>query len=210
MDVYQGADDAIKRMNRRNIRAFDTLRLMKADEINILRKVKKVYDDSAEYARELYYEVAVDAYIVAMIQAHKTNAEATRDVEKVIDLDWVDELLEETDFVTLYQFMNEKDRKAERLAEAMEAVERRNDEIDKALRWWTVQVGQYAVNTVDRARLEAFRRAGVKKVRWNTEKDERVCDKCDPLDGKVFDIEEVPPKMHINCRCYLTIALMEE
>ena len=204
MDVYQGADDAIKRMNRRNIRAFDTLRLMKADEINILRKVKKVYDDSAEFARQLYYEVAVEAYIVAMIQAHKTNAKATRDVEKVIDLDWVDELLEETDFVTLYQFMNEKDRKAERLAEAMEAVERRNDEIDKALRWWTVQVGQYAVNVTDEARLEAFKRASIKKVRWNEMPDERVCPQCHALNGQVFPIEKAPKKQHYGCRCWYT------
>ena len=210
MNVYSGADRAIKLMNRRNMKAFDTLRLMKADELNIMRKVGKVYRDSARFARTMYYEIAVEAYIVALVQAHVTNGDATEAAERDITLDWIDEMLEETDFVTLYQFDTETVRKAQRLAEALEAVERRNDEIDKALRWWTLQVGQYAINTVDRARLEAFRRAGIKKVRWNTKKDERVCDYCGPLDGKVFDIEDVPPKPHLNCRCTIGPVFDEE
>ena len=113
-------------------------------------------------------------------------------------------MLEETDFVTLYRFDNEVERKAQRLAEALSATDRWNDEIDKALRYWTLQVGQYAINAVDRARLQAFKDAGVKRVRWNTEKDERVCNECNALDGKVFDIDDAPAKMHIRCRCFYT------
>jgi SPP1 gp7 family putative phage head morphogenesis protein len=144
----------------------------------------------------------VEAYIVALVQAHITNAEATKRADRDIDLDWVDEMLEETDFVTLYRFDTEMERKKQRLIEALAATDHWNDEIDKALRYWTLQVGQYAINTVDRARLEAFKKAGVKKVRWNTEKDERVCKTCHALDGKVFEIDKAPNKQHINCRCW--------
>lgn len=203
-DVYGPADDAIKRMNRRNLKAFDRLRLMKNDEINLIREVSKVYRESAKYARQCYYEIAVQVYIVAAILGHMTNAEATKEVDDDITLDWVDEMLEETDFVTLYRFDRETERKAQRLAETLSATDKWNDEIDKALRYWTLQVGQYAINVTDRARLEAFMRAGVKRVKWNTEKDERVCAECHKMDGKVFDIEDAPPKMHINCRCFYT------
>lgn len=202
MNIYEGADQAIRTMNRKNLKAFDRLRLMKKDEVNLIREVKSVYRKSAKEARAHYYEIAVEAYIVACIQAHMTNAEATRIVDKKIDLDWVDEMLEETDFVTLYRFDNEVERKAQRLAEALSATDRWNDEIDKALRYWTLQVGQYAINAVDRARLQAFKYAGVKRVRWNTEKDERVCNECNALDGKVFDIDDAPAKMHLRCRCW--------
>lgn len=204
MNIYEGADSAIRQMNRRNLKAFDRLRLMKKDEINLIREVMSIYRKSAKEARNHYYEIAVEAYIVAYIQAHKTNAEATEIVDKKIDLDWIDEMLEETDFVTLYRFDNETERKAHRLAEALSATDRWNDEIDKALRYWTLQVGQYAINVVDRARLQAFKDAGIKRVRWNTEKDEKVCNECNALDGKVFDIDDAPPKAHINCRCYYT------
>ena len=204
--IYAPADAAIRRMNRKNLKLFDRLRLMKADELNVIRKVVDTYDESAKYARHCYYEIAFDAFVVAMIQAHRPNREATKAANRWISLDWIDEMLEETDFVTLYRFNNEVERKAHRLAEALTATENRNEEIDKALRYWTLQVGQYAINVTDRARLLAFKKAGIEKVRWNTEKDERVCNECAPLDGKVFDIDDVPPKRHINCRCWLSIV----
>ena len=206
MDIYGEADKAIRQMNRRNLKAFDRLRLMRNDAINLIRVVSSVYRQSAKEARNHYYEIAVEAYIVALIQAHVTNAEATKWADEDISLDWVDEYLEETDFVTLYRFNTETERKAQRLAEALSATDHWNDEIDRALRYWTLQVGQYAINVTDRARLEAFKRAGVEKVMWNTEKDERVCKTCHALDGKVFEIENAPGKSHLRCRCWYSIV----
>ena len=47
-----------------------------------------------------------------------------------------------------------------------------------------------------------YRQVGVTKVRWLITDDERTCDICRPLDGKVFGIDKVegPPK-HPGCRC---------
>lgn len=206
MKLYGTADKFIAMINRRILKAFDRLRLMPKDELNIIREVSQAYDSTAARARANYFEIAYEAYIVALIQAHKTNAEATVMAERDIDLDWVDEMLEETDFVTLYRFNNEKERKKQRLVEALAIPEQWNTEIDKATRYWSLQLGQYAINAVDRARLDAFRRAGIKKVRWNTEKDERVCNECNALDGKVFDIDDAPAKKHLRCRCWYSIA----
>ena len=52
-----------------------------------------------------------------------------------------------------------------------------------------------------------YRQVGVKKVRWITAHDDRTCDICRPLDGKVFGIDEVegPPK-HPGCRCSHSVA----
>ena len=202
MNIYEAADNAIRQMNRRNLKAFDRLKLMKRDELHIIREVSTVYDDSAKDARTRYYEIATEAYIIAMIQAHKTNAEATRMVDKDITMDWIEEYLEETDYVTLYRFDTETERKKQRMIEALAATQEWDKEIDKALRYWTLQVGQYAINITDRARLLAFKRAGIKRVKWVTKHDERVCGVCDERDEKIFDIDKVPTK-HINCRCHL-------
>lgn len=201
-NIYEAADKAIQSINRYSIKQFDRLRLMKADDIHLIRAVSEVYDKVAGYARTRYYETAVEAYIIGAIQARMTNADATERVDKVITYDWIDEMLEEVDFVTLYRFNTEVERKKQRLTEALAATENRNDEIDKALRAWALQTGQYAINVTDMARMEAFMDAGVEQVMWNTEKDERVCDKCGPLDGKVFDIEDAPRKIHWRCRCW--------
>jgi len=47
-----------------------------------------------------------------------------------------------------------------------------------------------------------YRQVGVKKVKWLIADDERTCDICRPLDGKVFGIDEVEgPPRHPGCRC---------
>ena len=205
--IYDSADRAIKEMNRRNLKAFQTLKLAKWDELNVIRQVKSVYDASDRFARKKYYEIAVEAYIVALYEARCDHVRATRMADDAIDIEWVLLMLEEVDPVTLYAFLPEKERKEERLVEAMTVAQDKGKEIDKALRYWTLQVGQYAINAVDRARIQAFKDYGVKQVMWNTEKDERVCKDCEPLDGQVFDIDSAPSKLHVNCRCWYTPVL---
>ena len=50
-----------------------------------------------------------------------------------------------------------------------------------------------------------YREVGVKKVKWLTASDRRVCEICRNLDGKVFEIDEAPgPPAHPLCRCSAT------
>lgn len=206
-NLYAMADRAIKAMNRENLKAFGRLKLAKWDEINIVRMVGAVYDESARLAQKRYLEVAKDAYIRAMVEADMSRKEAERDAWEDITMMWLLGLLEDPDPVTLYIFTEETERKKQRLIEALSAAHNKNAEIDKALRYWTRQVGQYAINVTDEARLDAFRAAGVERVMWNTNLDGRECERCKALNGKVFPIDQVPPKQHYGDRCWLTIAV---
>ncbi len=205
MNLYARADQAIKEMNRQNLKAFNKLKLAKWDELNVIRQVNTTYEESTRRAIRKYYEIAVEAYIVALYQMKMDKKRATEMADETIDLTWVYEFLEDVDPVTLYEFFSERDRKKQRLIEALTATNNRNAEIDKALRYWTVQIGQYADNSVYRARLAAFHDAGVRRVRWVTQHDERVCPDCDERDGVVYDIDNIPPS-HWRCRCYLVPA----
>lgn len=42
---------------------------------------------------------------------------------------------------------------------------------------------------------------GYTQVEWLVEDDDRLCDECSPLDGKIFDINTAPSIIHPNCRC---------
>lgn len=201
--IYDGADKAIREMNRKNQKAFGNLKLAKWDELNMIREVSKVYDDSVKTAKTRYYEIGVEAYIVAMMEAGVAGKKATEKADDAITRDWILDMLEEADPVTLYVFLTETERKKQRLIEALSAAHDKNREIDRALRYWTVQVGQYADNTVYRARLQALKDAGIERVRWVSQEDDRVCEQCDDLDGRVFQIDEAPPPQHYGCRCYL-------
>ena len=205
--IYDNADKAIRAMNRQNLKEFGKLKLAKWDELNVVRAVGKTYNDSVRMAKRRYYEIAFEAFIVAMLEAKVANRDATRMAEDTITNDWILDMLEEVDPVTLYAFLPEMERKKQRLIEALAVATNRNAEIDKALRYWTQQIGQYADNSVFRARLEAFRQAGIEQVIWVTQEDDRVCDDCEPLDGQIFDVDNVPDPPHWGCRCRLIPVL---
>lgn len=204
--IYDAADKAIREMNRANLKAFGRLKLAKWDELSMIRAVSDTYEASVALAKRKYREIATEAYAAALIETGLTARVAQGMAHDEITTDWLLDMLEEADPVALYVFLDEAERKKQRLIEALSVAHNRNAEIDKALRYWAVQVGQYADNTVYRARLESFKAIGIKRVRWITQQDDRVCGDCDELNGEVFDIDKVPPPQHIHCRCYLVPA----
>lgn len=201
--VYEPCDRAITAMNRENLKAFGKLKLAKWDSLNVVREITKLYRDSAAKARKRYFEVAYEAYLIGLALCGVTGNKAAEMADKAITMDWLDEKLEATDFVTLFRFSSETERKAHRLIEAVAVPEIRNAEIDKALRLWSRQLGQYAINFTDYAIAMAYEDAGEKKVRWISQHDNRVCTECHMLDGQVFPIHEVPRKPHWGCRCII-------
>ena len=203
VNLYAAADRAIKAMNRENVEAFWRLKLAKWDELSVIRTVKAVYQKADQRARKRYYEVAFEAYLLGMAMCCEEPKKAHRMADKAIDEAFIDDLLSETDFVTMYRYDTEIERKMYRLAEAIETGVNTNAEIDKALRFLSLMLGQYALNATDHAVVQAFGDYGVEMVEWITAEDERVCSECRALDHQVFPLDEVPPKPHWGCRCRL-------
>ena len=203
VNVYAACDKAIKAMDRLNVELFGQLRMAKWDELNVIKTVRNVYNKSYAQARKRYYEVAFEAYLIYLAMCRIEAKKAHQMAEKAITEKWVDKVLSETDLVTLYRFDSEMERKIYRLAEALEAAQDREAEIKKALRYWSQQVGQYFINVTDYAGVQAFEDAGIEKVMWVTEKDDRVCTECRPRDGRIYALDEVPVKPHWGCRCRL-------
>lgn len=200
--IYEACDKAIKEMDRENLREFGKLKMAKWDQLNVVREITKLYHESARKARKKYYEVAFEAYLLAMSMCGVEPKKAQQMAEKSVTNEWVEEILDRTDYVTLFRFDSETDRKAYRLVEAIGVAENRNAEIDKALKLWVKQLGQYAINFTDYAALMAFADAGAEMVKWISQHDDRVCHECHALDGQVFRIDEIPRKPHWGCRCF--------
>lgn len=198
---FEYADRAIRDMNRRNLRAFDRLKQLKFDELSVFSEVEKTYDNSVELAKRRYRQIAVNAYIAALLLADKKISE--EDAEDTITEDWILDMLEEYDPVTLYQFFPEVERKKQRTVEAIIASHDKSEVIDRALRLWTLQITHYADKSVDEATIDGYKDAGVKKVKWVTANDEKVCKICRDRDGKIYPIGKIPPRPHYRCRCEL-------
>ena len=201
--IYQACDKAIKALNRANVELFGRMKMAKWDEIHVIRTVRTVYEQSETAARKRYRTVAIEAYVVGLMVCGFTEEEARRRARKEITQTWVDDILERTDPVTEFRFDAEADRKAARLAEQLEITTARSRAIDVALRYWSQQLGQYAINITDYAFIKAMKNAGVKKVKWISVRDERRCQTCRTRDGHVYSIDAIPPKPHWGCRCIL-------
>lgn len=201
---YDAADKAIRAINRDNLKRFGALkaRLMKADELHIIREVGSVWDASVRMAERYLLEAAQAAYLAAMKEAGKRK-------RNPIDRGWLLDFLMMADPVTLYKFLPEAERKKARLIEALAATTARAAEVDKSLKAWTKQIGQAAISVTDAATVRALKDAGVAQVEWVSERDARVCDVCEDMDGDVYDIDKIPKKPHWGCRCRVRLLLPE-
>ena len=203
VNVYAACDRAIKNIDREILRDFGQLKLADWDEVQVIRTVKTVYRRSRRKAKQQFYEVAFEAYLLGLEMCGYDRKKAYPVAEAAINDDWISAILADPDLLMLYAFDAEMERKAERLAEALEATTDRNAEIDKAIRAWSQQCGQFCINFTDYALVEAYEDAEIAEVVWDTVHDEKRCSECASRDGMVYPIDEVPVKPHPRCRCML-------
>lgn len=158
-----------------------------------VRNEKKLYDDIHEMFEDIYFLV-IDRYS----EIYKFYADEVRGVK-----DKVLKFLRNSNPVTKYVFQKELDRKRAYLIEALLAedvdIQR---EITRAAIRLNKMIKEFAVQIADKATLEKYKKDGFKKVKWQV-MDVNACDKCKELKDKIFNIEDLPIKPHINCRCWV-------
>lgn len=198
---YELSDKASKLLNRKAVRRFEAARrklaVLKFDELNVIKIVKKLYSDLAEDNKKAFTDLAIMAYEDA------ADRELDDEEDELMALWLMGEVLDKPNPVTGYIYSNEVERKRDRATESINASTKKWQEFQKALRYWSRQTSEYCDIVTDEATLKAFKDSSVKKVRWVTERDEKVCSTCGPRDGKVYDIDKVPVKPHWGCRCIL-------
>lgn len=190
---YFLTDQTIAYLDGQLIEQFDRLRsLLAIDKINIIGEVNAMFSALDTLIRASLLQLANAVYA--------ENCE--KDVHRTLDEDWLDFILAAYDPMSKYVYYNEMDRKRARLIEALMASPDPAGEIKSTLRQMSFLCRIYAVRVTDEAALQAFRDEEETLVRWIAEKDNRTCPVCWTRDGKVYEIEFLPPKPHPNCRCY--------
>lgn len=223
IDIYAAADSAIRMMNRDALREFGKFKTSKMDELHIIRDVKVLYREQARKARKRFYEVGFEAFLLGLYLCGIQGKKAHQMAEKAISPEWVDAFLKDVNLVTGFRFDTETERKAQRLTEALAAAAQTEGqkasggsgkppaagtdlEIDRALKAWSKQIGQYALDITDAALMEAYEAAEMPNVQWISVEDNRRCTECRERHGKIFPLDEVPPKPHWGCRCRIVPA----
>lgn len=148
----------------------------------------------------------------------KKSAVDTSELKESVDIGsvtWVVGFLALYNPITCYLYTSEADRKRMRYAEEiLTAVEygdrsQYNKSTERTANLWYNQSEQYLLDVTDEATIETYKDNGIKYVRWMTELDDRVCDECKAMHGRIYPIGAVPTKPHRRCRCYLIPAKRE-
>lgn len=188
--MYELTDIVIENIRKELIRDFSKLKsLLSYDELNVMSATKAVYSKIDLYVRQMFLQLMQAVYKKVTKRTCPYNYA------------WLESFLLEYDEVSKYVYANEFERKRDRLAEALIASSKKNEEIDAALRYLSFMLTAYAVRVTDQVVLMAYRDMDIDAVRWKAEKDNKTCTICKHRNGHIYDIEQVPPKPHLNCRC---------
>lgn len=162
------------------------------DEINIRHLCDDLFEELEKDNEKMFLSLAQNAY--------KSFGEGQKPPTK----SWLKKsILDRPDPVTFYVYMFEVDRKKERLIESLLANQKRTAAFDTSIKHWFNMTRQYCDIVEKEAVKKSYKDSGVKKVVWVTAEDEKVCEECEALDGKVFSIDAVPENPHWGCRCFL-------
>jgi SPP1 gp7 family putative phage head morphogenesis protein len=227
--MFKYTDKLYKQYALKMVRAFSSLnrelQALPFDELNASKGYKAVSERVKRTYQRLYDDL-IEVLILIALWSFENNCETviekkgnkikyyagqkdgfrktkTFDAEKYVT--WY---LSSVNYVTQYIFVNEFDRKLARTIEEIISSPNKSDinkNIEKALKYWNRQAKQAGDNITIESALEGAKSAGITKVIWVTQDDERVCPKCNEKDGKIFDIDKIMLPLHYNCRCYFKI-----
>lgn len=202
--------DKLLEIEKKKVRtSFNRLSVMGFDELNVVntrKTTQAIYDRFLSDNEAMYLKAAKDAYKKALIAAEKEGFSGERDE---IDGEWLVGLLAGVNFVSGYLYNKEAERKRLRLNEQILTAREYNnrtmyqDSLRRSANLWWSQTVLYGISTVDEATVKGFKDMGVRDVRWVAAEDERTCLTCGGRHNKVYRINNIPPKPHYGCRCYV-------
>ena len=191
---YSLSDKAIEILNDRAFKRFSKVKTSLTgkdfDELSVIKEIKVLYEDLAKDNKEIYLELAQEQYKKTYQNGEKPN------------MAWLLALLAIADPVSKYIYEKEVPRKMERTTEAINSVGAKVTELNRGLRYWAQMTDHYADVVTDQSTLKAYEDQGIKKVKWLTMGDSKVCEICSGRNGKIYPIHSIPPKAHYGCRCW--------
>lgn len=171
------------------------------DEVNVLRESISLYQNLYEDCKKEWRLLYRDRYeeVSTWLIGKKPDED---ELDELVELE-LSRLLYTSNPVTKYIFDAEVLRKRDRMFENLLAAPTKAQKqlaMDKALRFLVQMIGWYTDFASQDAEIAAFENAGITKVKRREMSDERVCQICRELDGKIYSVKKIPVLEHLRCR----------
>jgi SPP1 gp7 family putative phage head morphogenesis protein len=164
------------------------------DELNVIDISHKIFDEAV---------VLTEREVARLVKLVYDSKREGGEISSEDALSLVFTLMLAYNPVTKYVYRNEMERKRSRFAEGVIASDNPNEEVALAQRLMIATNKQFAEDATFEAAVLAYKDDGVEKVRWVTAVDDRRCKECKSRHGKIYPIDNIPPKPHRYCRCYI-------
>jgi SPP1 gp7 family putative phage head morphogenesis protein len=189
---YLKTDKTIAYLNKQYAKLFR--RVTAFDELNVIAVSHEIYDEALKVTEQEATRLVKTVY-----DSYSESGEiAASDAHAAVVA-----LMGAYNPVTKYIYRNEMDRKRSRFAEGVISSDTPRKEVELAKRLLIATNKQFADDATFDAVVQAYADDGVKRVRWVTAVDDRRCTECKSRHGKVYEIDDIPPKPHLHCRCYV-------
>jgi hypothetical protein len=190
---YSKTDKTIAYLNKQYAKLFR--RVTAFDELNVIAVSHEIYDEALKVVEQEATRLVKSVY-----DSYRESEEAMPVSEA---LAMVVAMLGAYNPVTKYVYENELDRKRARFAEGVISSDTPAEEVALAKRLLAAMNKQFADDATFDAVVKAYTDDGVKRVRWITAVDDRRCKECKARHHKIYNIDNIPPKPHLHCRCYV-------
>lgn len=189
---YSKTDKTIAYLSKQYAKLFR--KVTSFDELNVIPVSHEIYDEALKVTEQEATRLVKSVY-----DSHRESGSISAENAHALVL----ALMLAYNPVTKYIYKNELDRKRSRFAEGVISSDTPREEVELAKRLLIALNKQFADDATFDALIQAYEDDGVKRVRWITAVDDRRCAECKSRHNKIFDIDAVPPKPHLHCRCYV-------
>ena len=192
MSMYRKTDKVIAYLSKQYSKLFK--RLTSFDELNVINISHEIFDEAV---------ILTEQEVTRLVKTVYDSKREGGEISSADALSLVLTLMLAYNPVTKYIYRNEMDRKRSRFAEGVIASDRPNEEVALAERLMIATNKQFAEDATFAAIVQAYKDDGVERVRWVTAEDDKRCVECKSRHGKIYPINNIPPKPHRYCRCYV-------
>ena len=189
---YSKTDKTIAYLNKKYAKLFRSLTSF--DELNVIQVSHEIYDEVLQLV-----ELESTRLVKSVYDSYREGGPISVENANAIVL----ALMMAYNPVTKYIFKNELERKRARFAEGVISSDTPKEEVELAKRLLAALSRQFEEDATFDALIQAYQDDGVEEVRWITAVDDRRCAECKSRHNKIYKIDDIPPKPHRFCRCYV-------
>jgi SPP1 gp7 family putative phage head morphogenesis protein len=189
---YLKTDKTIAYLSKQYAKLFR--RVTAFDELNVISVSHEIYDEALKITEQETTRLVKTVY-----DSYRESGAITASEALALTV----ALMAAYNPVTKYIYQNELERKRSRFAEGVISSDTPREEVELAKRLLISLNKQFVDDATFDAVVKAYADDGVERVRWVTALDDRRCKECKSRHGKVYDIDKIPPKPHMHCRCYV-------